>query len=281
MKKNRKLQISNGHYIDFDQIARLIHAITTAEQDQKITTGFLEQDTGLPFRQVRNRISIARSMGLLEERSFSLTSFGSLIVRHDPFFEIKGSLEYVHYLAAGNYKNLIWFEVFNTLLPGDRILDYPHWLKYFRKNLAGEYSKNSLQRHLPMEVRFIIEAYIENNLKQLELISKDSQGRLYKRRYLDSSPLIFCAILYDYAQKQKTDLLQVENLLQDKGSPPVLFFMGEKMFHNILEILHEKCYLRYEGTHDLNQLRLKEEYNAESFLTAYYENREPVFKIVH
>ena len=104
MKKNRKFQISNGHYIDFDQIARLLHAITFAEQDQKISTDFLEQDTGLPFRQVRNRISIARSMGLLKERSFRLTSFGSLVVRHDPFFEMKGSLEYVHYLAAGNYK---------------------------------------------------------------------------------------------------------------------------------------------------------------------------------
>ena len=277
MKKNRKLQISNGHYIDFDQIARLIHAITTAEQGQKISIDFLEQDTGLPFRQVRNRISIARSMGLLEERSFRLTSFGSLIVRHDLFFEIKGSLEYVHYLAAGNYKNLIWFEVFNTLLANDQLLDHSEWLKYFRKKLEEHYSEKSLKGHVAKEVRFIIEAYTKNNLKQLELFSKDSQGRLYKRRYLDPSPLIFCAILYDYAQKQRTDLLQVENLLQDKGSPPVLFFMGEKMFHHIIEILHEKCYLRYEGTHDLNQLRLKEEYSAESFLTAYYENREPVF----
>jgi len=277
MKKNRKLQISNGHYIDFDQIARLIHAITTSEQGQKISIDFLEQDTGLPFRQVRNRISIARAMGLLEERSFRLTSFGSLLVRHDPFFEIKGSLEYVHYLAAGNYKNLIWFEVFNILLASDQLLDHSEWLNYFRKKLEGHYSEKSLKDHVSKEVRFIIEAYTKNNLKQLELFSKDSQGRLYKRRYLDSSPLIFCAMLYDYAQKQKTDLLQIENLLQDKGSPPVLFFMGGKMFHHILEILHEKSYLRYEGTHDLNQLRLKEEYSAESFLTAYYENREPVF----
>lgn len=277
MKKKRKLQISNGHYIDFDQIARLIYAINTADQNQKITFRFLEEDIGLPFRQIRNRVSIAKAMNLLETNSLQLSFFGNLIVKHDPFFEIKGSLEYVHYLSAGNYKNLIWYEVFNTLLASGQLLDHSGWLKYFRKNLEGEYSDNSLERHLPMEVRFIIEAYIENNFKQLELFSEDSQGILYKRRYFNPSPLIFCAILYDYAQNQKTDLLQIENLLQDKGSPPVLFFMGKKMLHQIVEILHEKCYLRYEGTHDLDQLRLKEEYGAESFLTAYYENREPVF----
>jgi len=277
MKKNRKLQISNGHYIDFGQIARLIHSIATADQEQKITLSFLEEDIGLPFRQIRNRVSIIRAMGLFIKNGLQLSFFGNLIVKHDPFFEIQGSLEYVHYLAAGDYNNLIWFEVFNTLLPDEQILDYPNWLDYFRKQLEGHYSEKSLREHVAKEVRFIIEAYTQNNLKQLELFSKDSKGGLYKKRYIDPSPLIFCAILYDYARRQKTDLLQVENLLQDKGSPPVLFFMGEKMFHHILEILHEKCYLRYEGTHDLNQLRLKEEYSAELFLTAYYENREPVF----
>lgn len=277
MKKNRKLQISNGHYIDFDQIARLIYAITTADQEQKITLSFLEEDIGLPFRQIRNRVSIIRAMGLFEKKTLQLSFFGNLIAKYDPFFEIQGSLEYVHYLAAGDYNNLIWFEVFNTLLPDEQIFDYPHWLDYFRKKLEGHYSEKSLKGHVSKEVRFIIEAYTKSNLKQLELFSKNSQERIYKRRYLDPSPLIFCAILYDYAQKQKTDLLQVKNLLQEKGSPPVLFFMGKKMLHHIIEILHEKCYLRYEGTHDLNQLRLREGYNAESFLTAYYEDREPVF----
>jgi len=63
----RKLQISNGHYLDFDQLARLIHAMNSAEEGQKIIMSFLEKETGLPFRQVRNRISIGRAIGIIEE----------------------------------------------------------------------------------------------------------------------------------------------------------------------------------------------------------------------
>ena len=275
MQTKRKLQVSNGHYLEIDQTARLIHTVATSAPGQKITLALLEEETGMPFRQVRNRISIARAMGLFVKRSLQLTPFGNLIAKHDPFFETRGSLEYVHYLAAGNYNNLIWYEIFNTLLVSGQSLDYPAWIRSFKDILDGLYSKKSLQDHLPKEVRFIIEAYTENSFKKLELLSKDSQGKLAKRRYLTPTPLIFSAILYHYAEKQKTNLLQVEDLLQVPGSPPKLFFMGRELFNDTMELLHEKGYLRFEGTHDLNQLRLKEEYTSASFLTAFYENRAP------
>jgi hypothetical protein len=275
VKTKRKLQVSNGHYLDFDQTARLIHTVANADQDQKMTMAIFEEETGLPFRQVRNRVSVARAMGLFTDKGLQLTPFGKLIALHDPFFENRGSLEYVHYLAAGNYKNIIWYEVFNTLLASGQSTDYQGWLSYFRNLLFGEYSKKSLKDHLPKEVRFIIEAYTENNLKDLELLCKDAQDKLYKRRYLNPSPLIFSAMLYHYAEQQKADLMQVEDLLQTPGSPAMLFFMGREMFNNTVELLHDKGYLRYEGTHDLNQLRLKENHTANDFLTAYYEKREP------
>lgn len=275
MKTKRKLQVSNGHYLDFDQTARLIHIVANADQDQKVTMSFLEEETGLPFRQVRNRMSVARAMGLFTDKGLQLTPFGNLIALHDPFFENRGSLEYVHYLAAGNFKNIIWYEVFNTLLASGQSTDYQGWLGYFRGHLFGDYSKKTLQDHLPKEVRFIIEAYTENNLKDLELLSRDTQGKLYKRRYLNPSPLVFSAMLYHYAEQQNTDLMQVEDLLQSPGSPAMLFFTGRELFNDTVELLHDKGYVRYEGTHDLNQLRLKEKYTAMDFLSAHYEQQEP------
>ena len=275
MNKKRKLQVSNGHYLDFDQTARLIHTVATADPGQKISMAFLEEETGLPLRQVRNRVSTARAMGLFKEKNLQLTHLGNLIVKHDPFFENKGSLEYVHYRAAGNYKNLIWYEVFNTLLVSEHPLDYPGWLGYFRRTLSEQYSKQTLRDHLPQEVRFVIEAYTENSFKNLELLSKDSNKQLHKRRYLHPTPLVFGAILYHYAETVKTNLMQVENLLDAPGSPPMLFFMGRELFGDTIELLHGKGYLHYEGTHDLNQLRLREDLNAELFLKAYYEGHEP------
>jgi len=275
-KPRRKLQVSNGFYLDFDQLARLIHTIANAEDGQKISFSFMEEETGLPFRQVENRLSMGRAMGLIVDRSLGLTPFGQLVAKYDTFFESKGTLESIHYFAASREKNLLWYDVFNDLLINYDPLGYEGWLNFFRTSLAGQYSERSLRRHISEEVRFLIQAYTENNLKKLGLIVKDSQGKLSRRRYLQPTPLVFCAILYDYAKQQGTELMQVEDLLQSQGSPPVLFFMGKEVFVATVEKLHDKGYIRYEGTHDLNQLRLKEEYCPESFLKAHYENKEPV-----
>ena len=51
--------------------------------------------------------------------------------------------------------------------------------------------------------------------------------------------------------------------------------MGRELFGDTIELLHGKGYLHYEGTHDLNQLRLREDLSAELFLKAYYEGHEP------
>lgn len=271
----RKLQVSNGHYLDVDQIARLIHALVNAEEQKKVTMTVLEEESGLPLRQVRNRVSIARAMGLFEERKLKLTTFGNLVAQYDPFFETKGTLEFVHYLAAGNFKNLIWYEVFNTLLQHEQVLDAAGWLKYFRESLSGSYSQNSLKEHLGKEVRFIVQAYIDNVFSKLRVVAIDQHELLQKRRYLQPTPLVFAAILYHYGEKVRTELLQVEELLDTPGSPTSIFFMDRSVFDETIELLHDKGYLRYEGTHDLNQIRLKEEYTTNSFLKAYFENKEP------
>ncbi len=271
----RKLQVSNGHYLDVDQIARLIHALVNTDEQKKATMTALEEESGLPFRQVRNRVSIARAMGLFKERKLELTTFGNLVAQYDPFFEAKGTLEFAHYLAASNYKNLIWYEVFNTLLQREQALDAAGWLKYFREFLAGSYSQNSLKEHLGKEIRFVVQAYIDNVFSKISVVAIDQHNLLQKRRYLHPTPLIFGAILYHYGEKVGTELLQVEELLDMPGSPTTIFFMDRNVFDGTIELLHDKGYLRYEGTHDLNQIRLKEEYTTNSFLEAFFENREP------
>jgi hypothetical protein len=274
MKPDRKLQISNGHYLQFDQLARILHAINSCPADQKITMSYLEEDTGLPFRQVRNRISIARAMGIFKMNSLQLTPFGSLISTYDPFFEMKGTLEYIHYMAAGNYHNLIWFEVFNTLLPQEPPMDYQGWIQYFQKSLKDEYTEYSLKDHLPKELRFLIDAYINKGFNKLELLNQTSNGKLYLRRYANIDLSIFVAILLDYAFKQRTNLLQVEDLLENAGAPGLLFALDGNTLKSILEISHEKEYIRYESTHSLNQIRIKNDVEPLKFFEAYYKSED-------
>lgn len=273
--QKRKLQISNGHYLDFDQLARLIHAMNSAEKGQKITMSFLEKQTGLPLRQVRNRISIGRAMGIIEERTLKLSPLGILVSSHDIFFESKGTLEYLHYLAAGNYKNLVWYEVFNTLLPEKPPMDHTGWLKYFRSTLAQEYTLYSLNHHLNQEVRFIIEAYTKKGFKKLELLHQTSDGKLYRRRSNDFDPTIISAIIYDHAEKQEVKLLQMNDVITMPGLPGVLFNVDETTLRQLVEDLHQHGWVRYEGTHNLDQIRLKDDFRALDFLTAYYKGADP------
>jgi len=270
----RKLQISNGHYLQFDQLARILHAINLFPADRKITMSYLEEDTGLPFRQVRNRISIARALGIFEKKALRLTPIGSLVSTYDPFFEMKGTLEYIHYMAAGNYLNLIWFEVFNTLLPQEPPSDYHGWIQYFQKSLKNDYTEHSLKDHLPKELRFLIDAYINKGFNKLELLNQTSDGKLFRRRYANIDLSVFCAILLDYASKQRTKLLQVEDLLDNAGAPGLLFALDGNTLKSILEILHKKEYIRYESTHSLNQIRIKNDVDPMKFFESYYKAEE-------
>jgi hypothetical protein len=273
--QKRKLQISNGHYLDFEQLARLIHAMNSAEEGQKITTSFLEKQTGLPFRQVRNRISMGRAVGIIEERALKLSPFGILVYTYDTFFESKGTLEYLHYLAAANYKNLVWYEVFNTLLPDTPPMDHAGWLKYFRSSLAHKYTFYSLNHHLNQEVRFIIEAYTKRGLYKLEILHQTSDGKLYRRRSTNLHPMTISAMLYDHAEKQGAKLLQMNDVITMPGLPGLLFAMDEATLRQLVEDLHQHGWVRYEGTHNLDQIRLKGDFRALDFLTAYYKGADP------
>lgn len=271
----RKLQISNGHYLEFDQLARLIFTINNTDAGNKVSMSILAQETGLPIRQVRNRISVGRALGIFTEKRLALTRFGILIAKHDNFFESRGTLEYLHYLAASEFRNLLWFELFNSLVLKPTPLNYKEWLEYFRAILVEQYSKHTLANHLNNEVRFLIQAYTESSLAKLEIIYQDAEDRLCTRRYLEPTPLIFAAMLYDFGARQGTNLLQMDTLLDTPGSPGRLFFLGRDMLNNTVEMLHDQGYVRYERTHNLNQIRLKEEFTSLAFLNAYYDGKKP------
>ena len=274
-KIKRKMQISNGHYIKFDQLARLIYAVSSAKELSKTKMADLEEETGLPFRQVRNRISIGRALGLFKPNSLQLTRLGKLVSDYDTFCDSKAILEYLHYKASGNFINLIWYEVFNGLLVHEKVMNYKGWMEYFQKILAGQYTEHSLKDHLGKELRFIIDAYTEQNFQKLFLLQQDESGNLYRRRYTGFTPLVLTAMIYDFCSTNEAQLFQVSEMAITPGSPAVVFGLDTASFRQQVEGLHDRGWLRYETTHNLDQIRLKPGFTAIEFLSAYFENREP------
>ena len=271
----RKFQVCNGYLLEFDQLARVLHFLLSNRSAKKISRDQLMVNTGLSNRQIGSLVSIGCAMGLIQPGKQTLTESGALIAQHDVFIESRGSLEWCHYAGAGNHRNLIWYEVFNTLLPEQAPMTQDGWMEFLRRELAGQYTDRTIGKHLYEEVRFVIDAYLERKLKKLGLLHKDQNERLYVRRYTNFNPLVLSAMIYDFGANTETQLLQIGEMVATPGSPPRIFGLDVTTFREQIEVLHDRGWLRYETTHNLDQVRLKSSFSPIEFLGAYFEDREP------
>jgi hypothetical protein len=270
----RKLQVSNGHYLDLDQLARLMITVNN-HKDSPISLDGLADETGLPRRQVRNRISIGRAVGVFNRTSFSLTEFGRLVAGYDQFFDETATLECVHYNAASAYENLMWYELFNTFAVEQDLFDSQGLLDFFRGTLEGLYSKKTLNEHVREELRFLLAAYTGDKLKRLELLLETSDGRYMRGRHRLSHPQVSAALIYRHCEAQERHVCSIDELCGEKASPGLLFGINSSAMREIVEELHEKRWLRYETTHSLDQIRLSSAFDSAEFTRACFEGRSP------
>ncbi|MBA7685462.1 hypothetical protein ES703_93887 [subsurface metagenome] len=271
----QKFQVSNGYLLEFDQFARILHFLLEHRELKKITRDALKEDTGLADRQVGSLVSMGSAMGLITPNSQVLTPVGLLIAEQDIFIEKRGSLEWCHYVGAGSFRNLIWFEIFNRLLAEASPMTQEEWNERMRRDLADKYSKRTIGKGLYEEVRFVIDAYMERNFRKLELLHRSSDERIYRRRYTQFAPLVLIAMIYDFCATKEAHLSQVGEMAVTPGSPAVVFGLDVASFRQQIEGLHDCGWLRYETTHNLDQIRLKPSFSALEFLTAHFEDREP------
>jgi hypothetical protein len=269
----RKLQVCNGYLLEFDQLARILHFLLENRSVQKISRASLRESTGLADRQVESIISMGVALGIIQPGRQILTRIGTLIAQNDIFIEKRGTLEWCHYVAAGSQRNLIWFEVFNDLLSQDTPMTQKGWCQDLRNRLTGQYTERTIGKHLHEEVRFLVDAYLERNFRKLELLNQTPEGLLYRRRYTDFKPLVLSAMIYDFGAETKTQLLQVSELAVAPGAPAVLFGLDTATFRSLIAGLHDRGFVRYETTYNLDQVRLKPSLSAFEFLSAHFEGR--------
>ncbi|MBW2089680.1 MAG: DUF4007 family protein [Deltaproteobacteria bacterium] len=271
----RKFQISRSHLFEVNHFSRVLSFLYENRSTKKISRNVLIENSGLPDGQVASLISIGAAMGLIQTGSQTLTPIGLIIAEHDVFLEGHGTLEWCHYKGAGSYQNLIWFEVFNHVLAKEAAMTQEEWQEYFKKKLRDQYSKKTVDDHVPKEIRFIIDAYTKRNFNKLELLHISADNQLYRHRYTGFTPLVFTAMIYDFCAANEVQLSQVGEMAVTPGSPAIVFGLDVALFRQQIEGLHDRGWLRYETTHNLDQIRLKPGFSTIEFLTAHFENREP------
>lgn len=271
----RKLQVSNGYFLDFNQLAQLFHVLYQHKDAKKISRKTLQEETGLAKRNLGGLVSMGAAMGLIRPGLQILTETGLLVAEHDMFFEKRGTLEWLHFKGAGSYQNLIWFDAFNHLLAEASPETQDGWCRYFRGQLSGHYSEKTVKDHVSKEVRFVIDAYMKRNFKEMGLLQQTDDERIYRRRYTEPTPPVFSAMIYDFFDAKAAQLFQVSELASTPGSPAVVFGLDLDSCRRLMENPHDRGWLRYETTHNLDQIRLKSGLTAVSFLTSYYTGQTP------
>ena len=271
----RKLQVSGGYLLDAPQLARLLSFIESKSEAKKISRAALIEGSGLSDRQVENLVSMGSALGLITPRTQLLTAFGRLVAKNDLFLDSAVTLEFCHFLAAGQQRNLVWFEVFNDLLATQPPMTQPAWSAWLREKLTGQYSDRSLVKHVAHEVRFIIDAYTVRNFKKLGLLTESPEKTYALRRYSALQPLTLAAMIYAVGERSSARLVPFGDLHSRPGSPGRLFALDSGTLRQAVETLHQREWLRFEVRHGLDQLRLIEGFEPLEFLAAAYENRAP------
>lgn len=162
----RKLQVANGYLLEFGHLSRVLKAVWDNRDRKKISRSTLVEKTGLPESHVESLVSMGSAMDLIKPIVQIATHFGALVATHDMFFERPGTLEWCHYRGAGSSRNLAWFDVFNRLLPDENPMTHMEWNAWFRQELAGQYSERTMRKVVQEEVRFVIDAYLEQGLSR-------------------------------------------------------------------------------------------------------------------
>lgn len=270
-----KLQVSNGYSLEPTQIARFLSAVAARPNSKKIPRKEIMDDTGLSYGQTEGLANISVAMGLILPLNQRLTDFGRLVATHDLFLDSLVTLQFCHFLAAGNPRNLVWHAAFNDLLFRLAPMPQTAWCNWFRDKLAGKYSDGSLVKHLAQEVRFLVDAYTVRNLAKLNLLSELPDKALALRRSSTLLPQVHAAMIYAIAERFQTSLFPFEYLHTRPGSPGRLFALDSGALRQAVESLHQREWLRFEVRHGLDQIRLIEGYSALEFLAAAYENRAP------
>ncbi len=156
-RESRKLQVSNGYCLEFDQLARVLNFLFENKKKKKIPRAVLTENTGLSDRQVAGLVSIGSAMGLIKGGVQILTPVGLIIAENDIFLENRTTLEWCHYMGAGSYRNLIWYEMFNNVLKKRNLMLQKELTEYFKTALAADYTPGTIKKNLSQEVRFIID----------------------------------------------------------------------------------------------------------------------------
>ena len=268
-----KLQLTNGYYLHFDQMTRLMRYVQQHPETMRFTQAELADGTGLTRRQIESLGSVVTRMGLLRPVTYRLTDLGAWVLKYDAFFDDNGTLWLCHYHLASDTQVIVWNHMTNCVLPAGQAVSPPAARNTFQPFLAG-FTPRSANKKLLEELRAFFNAYTEQAFSQLHYLHQtDDSAYALTDSPAPVPPGAFLAILLLYRDRFQPGAsgLEVPTICTADHSPGRLLHLGEARVRALLNELHEAGRLTIEAKANLDQVRFRPGQTWLDAMRAYYE----------
>ena len=271
-KPKMKLQLSNGYYLRFEHLSRLLHYVVGRPDVSRFTQKELASALGMSPRMVENLTSYGVALGLLTRGSCKPTELGELISKQDPFFDKDETLWFLHYTIASDKKYIVWNRLINCVFPKESKVTTEVARTYF-SDLNGHFSEKTLKKHLSKEIQSFFNAYTEQKFSRLEYICKLSNTIYRLNESVEVPDMCILASCYLYRDRyiRGATGIEIEHLIKEENSPGRVFHVSEHQLRLSLERLHKEHYISIESRANLDQIRFRSNEHWFDIVKQFYE----------
>lgn len=266
-----KLQLTNGYYLHFDQVSRILQYALDQIPRKSIPRAEFIDSLGMTLKQFENLSSICVGLGLTKPRSFILTPLGKVIAEQDIFFDNIATLWLIHYVIASEPKWVVWNRLVNQVFPENELISTEIAKPYF-EDLRGSFSEQAVNKKLPKEILSVLDAYSEQKFSLFHLIEKVSTGKYARKKIkqIEPLPFLFCLIHFRDSVYPNSTALVIQDIISAENSPGKILFLEDYEVNNLLSNLHDLSLIRIETVGDLEQIRFNGDLSKESVLNRIY-----------
>lgn len=271
-KPEMKLQLSNGYYLRFDHLSRLLHYVVSKQEVHRFSQNELSSALGMSPRMIENLTSYGVALGLLTKRSYKPTELGDLINKKDTFFDKYETLWFLHYIISSDEEYVVWNRLINSVFPKENKVTTMIARTYFG-DLNGCFSEKSLKKHLAKEIQSFYNAYTEQKFSQLEYIQKLSDTSYSLSESIGVPYLCILASCYLFRDRYLRGAtgVEIKHLVKEKNSPGRVFHISEYQLRLTLERLQEERCVAIESRANLDQIRFRANENYLDIVKQFYK----------
>ncbi len=267
-----KLQLSNGYFVNFTYLARILNAVCH-DQRERIPQAELATAVGFTERHVKHLCGIAHALGLTEKVTYKPTPLGRLIHNYDPFFDDVGTLWFLHYMISSNPYNLVWNRLVTAILPVRRNITREQARAAFN-DLRQTLTEYSIQKHVLQELNTVLDAYTNQYFARLDYLHLDNDTYALGRAE-SLSPLVLgaCIVCFRDRHRSNDTAISVTDLLTTSDGPGVVLQLEGNSLRILLEQLKVEPGFSLESQADLDQVRLTDNTPDYIWMERYYVSK--------